>query len=366
MRFSCMIKAAAVAGLLVAPQGADAQEATASYGGLKVTVGAGSALLTLPDVDLILRINNNFNTLTKFENNDISEDFGYSLGGAVEIPAGGPASPVHSFVVQGFFSQINDDDNQTCVDGGINGRCSFMSPIDRPGVQDKFGFSPAGSLTTNTDREVDHFGVAIEAKRNLSTPRPRYVSLGFDYRAINQDLDVRSSVNSVFGTETFNYSESLDTDYYGIFAAFGGDYVLPLVGNLTSGLGLQSKFRLWGGAYLADTDYSGSSTVAGPGVGGAAGSGALSLSSDDVAFIGGLTLETVKRIGSRTALSLRSDYTYYSWVPDMQYDDTDAGGVAGNTGFNAVTRIGDDDAFSMQTMLRLTIGLGPQELYTNN
>lgn len=348
--------------MLAAPVSAQNQ-GSMQVGGATVSVGVGAELLTLPDIDLILRINNSFNTLNKFENNDISDTYGLSFNGSLEFPIFSQGANPKTLVVSGFYGQIDNTDTQACIDGGVNLRCSFMSPIDRPGLQDKYGFSPAAPLITRTKREVDHHGISVEAKRALASLQPRYISLGLDYRAINQDVDVNSSVASVFGTETFLYQEDLDTNYYGVTAAFGGNYSLPLVGSMTSGLGLQSSFKLWGGIYYTDTDYSGRSTVAGPGVGASAGSAALSLSRDDTAFIGGLTLETSKRLGKRSAITLRSDYTYYSWVPDMSYDDTDSGGVAGNTGFNAVTSIGDDDAFSARTTLRLTIQLGPDSVF---
>ena len=92
----------------------------------------------------------------------------------------------------------------------------------------------------------------------------------------------------------------------------------------------------------------------------------MSLSNDDVAFIGGLTLETRKKIGRLATLSLKSVYEYYSWVPDMRYNDVDTLVCCGGlqfTGPNDGTRIGDDDAFSMRTSLRLTIKLGPDSVF---
>ena len=79
-----------------------------------------------------------------------------------------------------------------------------------------------------------------------------------------------------------------------------------------------------------------------------------------MAFIGGLTLETRKRIGRRATLSLKSDYEYYSYVPDMNYNDTINGNVL--LGPNVGTTIGDSDAYAMRTSLRLTIKLGPREI----
>ena len=45
----------------------------------------------------------------------------------------------------------------------------------------------------------------------------------------------------------------------------------------------------------------------------------LSKSSDDLAFIGTISLETRKQIGLRTSLSLWTDYEYISSVPEMHY-----------------------------------------------
>ena len=149
--------------------------------------------------------------------------------------------------------------------------------------------------------------------------------------------------------------DSIDTRYYGAYLAWGGDYAPFLFRNLWNKLGLQSSFRLRGGVYHVEADYDGVSDISQfetP--------RSLSLSTSDVAFIGGLVLETRKQIGRRSALSLSSTYEYYSWVPRMRYSDFDAGIM---TGPNVGTSIGDDDAFSMRTSLRLTIGLGPRTLF---
>ncbi len=84
----------------------------------------------------------------------------------------------------------------------------------------------------------------------------------------------------------------------------------------------------------------------------------LSLSENNTAFIAGLTLETRKQLNPRTTLSLRSDYSHYSWVPVMRYNDV----VGASTGPNAGTSIGSDSAFSTRTTLRLTIKLGPRAI----
>ncbi len=108
------------------------------------------------------------------------------------------------------------------------------------------------------------------------------------------------------------------------------------------------------GVYDASTDYNGRFLPNG------ALSTKLDLSQDDVAVIAGLKFETRKQISQRASLSLLSEYEWYSFVPDMKYND-------GDTGTNGIinrTHIGDGDAFSNRTSLRLNIGLGPAALYS--
>jgi hypothetical protein len=56
----------------------------------------------------------------------------------------------------------------------------------------------------------------------------------------------------------------------------------------------------------------------------------------------------------RTSLSLWTDYEYISSVPKMRYADDDG----------HPTRIDDEGIFASRTMLRLNIGFGSSELYT--
>ena len=78
----------------------------------------------------------------------------------------------------------------------------------------------------------------------------------------------------------------------------------------------------------------------------------LSASTDDLAFIGTISLETRKQIGMRTSLSLWTDYEYISSVPKLRYADE-----------NRPTRIDDEGVFASRTMLRLNIGFGSSQLY---
>ena len=70
------------------------------------------------------------------------------------------------------------------------------------------------------------------------------------------------------------------------------------------------------------------------------------------------------RIGRRTTVSLKNAGEYYSYVPSMAYNQVDvsAGGTTAIGGQRG-TMIVDDEAFSASSMLRLTIGLGPDAIY---
>ena len=181
--------------------------------------------------------------------------------------------------------------------------------------------------------------------------RNDYFIVGADVRGIDQDNTLRSSVGPAF-----SYKETLDTTYTGGYIGVGGEYsfgFIPFVGSAVKGvgglydrLGLRTFINLRAGLYNADTDYDGRFA-----------SGSfdfrLSKSNDDLAFIGTVSLETRKQIGMRTSLSLWTDYEYISSVPEMRYADD-----------NRPTRIDDDAIFASRTMLRLNIGLGSQQLYS--
>lgn len=319
-------------------------------GNATVTVGGGPAILTLPDIDFISTANGaNNNTISKLETDDIDGDVGYSISGEVTLPVGGSGAVADTVAVRGFYANIDSGDRLSCT-GTASVTCAVDSII--AGGAGSIFTAVGATLTADTGRDVDQWSAAIEARRDVGNGAPRYVALGADIRGIDQDTTISVSFNAA---PQVTYGEDLDTRYYGAYAAIGGDYKPLLFKGLWSRLGLTSSFRLQGGVYAAETDYDGRYVNFGV----FPGSSTLSLSDDDVAFIGGLTLETRKRIGARAALTLTSEYEYYSWVPEMLYNDLNVTGTAINTG----TSIGDDDAFSMRTMLRLTIGLGPRDLY---
>jgi hypothetical protein len=228
--------------------------------------------------------------------------------------------------------------------------CVVVSPTGSPiGI---------GSFVTKTDRDVDYWGGSAEAKFGRMEPvqvRPNfmrydYFLAGADVRGIDQDNSLRGRGNVI----SYNYKEQLDTTYYGGYVGFGGEYSLGFLGagGLWDSLGLRSYYSGRAGLYSANTDYSGRFDPLTSGFPVTH----LSLSDNELAFIGSVSFETRKQFSPRTSLSLWTDYEYISSVPSMRYTD---GGITSNR----LTRIEDEGEFATRTMLRLNIGLGPAPLY---
>jgi hypothetical protein len=314
---------------------------TATFGGTTLWVGGGVQFLSLPDI----RFTQAGGHRQKNSDSDWL-DFGGATGGGFETALGFWGGYRVTGGIKGFWANVETDDHSNC-----NGNCVVFDPATGAG----FG---SGKLSTKTDRDADYWDTQAELKFGRPEPvstkpnfyRNDYFIIGADVRGIDQDNTLHSSVGTAF-----KYKESLDTNYYGGYLGFGGEYsfgfvpflgsALKGVGGLYDRLGLRTFINIRGGLYSADTDYDG--VFAGPI------SSRLSKSNDELAFIGTVSLETRKQLGMRTSLSLWTDYEYISSVPKMRYAD----------GSGRPTEIDDEGVFASRTMLRLNIGLGPQSLY---
>ena len=366
-----VIAGAALASLIMSIPSKAQDAGSVQVGDATISVGGGTAILTLPDIPSFVSlagvtVPSSFQTGTFKLSKGFDDEIGGNINAAIEVPVGGPAT----MALGGFWSTIEGSTTATCLDGDFNNLCMFAPLVDNPNTPQRSLTSAIGqTISTATEREVDHWGVSLEAKWDgtpdisgvTRAPHRRHLALGAEVRGIDQTLDVEI-INTRPGFTPATYAETLETRYYGIYAAWGRDYSLPFFKRMLGAMGLQSSFLLRGGIYHAETDYDGSLVDGTSALQQA--TSALSLSRSEVAFIGGIVLETTKRIGQRAALSLKSEYEYYSYVPDMAYNQVDAS----NTGVTAIggqagTVIGEDDAYSMRTSLRLTIGLGPRDLY---
>jgi hypothetical protein len=342
MRHPIRVFAAAALGAAVFAPAAQAQDmTTATFNGTTIWVGGGVQFLSLPDIRYT------FANGRRQKNSESDwADFGGAAGGGFETALGFWGGYRVTGGIKGFWANVETDDRKRCNDGCV--------VIDPTGANT---FNP-GTLNTKTDREADYWGVQAELKFGRAEPvhvkpnfyRNDYFIMGADVRGIDQDNTLRSSVGTVF-----SYKENLDTTYYGGYIGVGGEYsfgFIPILGSAVKGvgglydrLGLRTFINLRGGLYSADTDYDGRFT--GPVA------TKLSKSTDDLAFIGTISLETRKQIGMRTSLSLWTDYEYISSVPKMRYANDDG----------RPTQIDDEGVFASRTMLRLNIGLGSQQLY---
>jgi hypothetical protein len=344
MRTSIGLLAATVMGVAAFVPAAHAQDmTTATFNGTTIWVGGGVQFLSLPDIKFTERNG-------RKQQNSESDwlDFGGAAGGGIETALGMWGNSRVTGTIKGFFANVETDDRKRCSGGPT--ACAFFDPASG------LGFATS-SLSTKTDREADYWGGQAEFKFGRAEPvyekpnfyRNDYFIVGADVRGIDQDNRLRSPVGIDF--TSFTYRESLDTTYVGGYVGLGGEYSFGFipgvknVGGFYDRLGLRTFVSARAGLYNADTDYNGRFAT------GSFGS-RISKSTDELAFIGTVSLETRKQIGMRTSLSLWTDYEYISSVPQIRYADE-----------NRPTRIDDEGVFASRTMLRLNIGLGSAQLY---
>jgi hypothetical protein len=322
--------------------------------------GGGIATLSLPDIRFgVKKEEPGGETVHKLSNDN---NFGDEIGGVLSGEFTLPLSNSSAVAFSGFWASIDGSDTVHCA-STLDERCTITDIVDDP--ESAAPLPPSGSeLTQRTSRDVDNWGAQAELRAYLRPQgflREFYAEVGPDFRGINQDISIRSSVPEVFDGL---YKENLDTTYYGAFIAVGGEY--SLFPQLASSLGLRSFIKARVGVYDAHTDYDGHFEQDFDEVFAAIEpiSSRLSLSDDKATVIGGLSFETRKQFGPRTSLSLLSEYEWYSSVPEMRYNHTDAFPGGALPGKVDGTKIDYDSAFATRTMLRLNIGLGPSTLYT--
>ena len=325
---------------------------TATYGGTTIWVGGGVQFLSLPDVRFVGKgPPGDFRRQKNLEGD--FWDFGGAGGGGIETALGYWGDMRMSGAVKGFFANVETDDRTNCR----TATCTIVDP-----AFGEIGFGPP-VLTTKTDRDADYWGGQIEFKFARAEPvhvkpdfyRNDYFIVGADIRGIDQDISLRGHFG---GASIYSYKETLDTTYYGGYIGIGGEYsfgfipfidpALKNVGGVYDRLGLRTFISARAGLYSAETDYDGRFAFQFMPF-----NSRISQSDDELAFIGSISLETRKQLGTRSSLSLWTDYEFISSVPEMRY----------NNGAGRPTRISDDSVFASRTMLRLNIGLGPTQLY---
>lgn len=352
------LTAAAVGGLIASLSLVSSAQATGD-----VWVEGSYEALALPDVrfvnDYFFQTSVGGVASQEFRNDDGDFD-GFRIdGGISNIPIMGGA---YMAGVKGFFAWHDDKSELQCTHpSAVPGNFCFVTPLtDNPAISQvvSVGGGSAGGNTMQftTDREVNHWGMALEVVQG-----PMGLKAGPAFRRIDQDLTITSREISAGsgGPDPYQltYREDLDTNYWGAFV--GSVIEFPLGG----GWSLQADGEA--GLYWANTDYSGSYVVTNAYI--VAGTlnpnvnQSLSLESDKLAFIGVLKAALEKDF-DMFKLAGFGRVEYISSAPDVGYNELDifAGGVA-IQGPEEETRLGEGFAYTASVGGRVTVPLGSDQ-----
>ena len=270
--------------------------------------------------------------------------------------------------LKGFYGYSRNTQNLTCGPGagaGPAGFCDVLPLFDsNPNpllgtAQNIFG-SANGGMTFVTRRRADHWGIALELQpdRGFSafgaagpaiTKAPATVvqaftpKYGLAFRRIGQNISI-TATDVVFGT-SLNYSERLDTNYWGSY--LGLTVAHPVAGLI---------FSLDGeaGLYWAQTSYNGTMLTSAVNTGNTA----LTLSKNRAAFIGIAKAAVDKDFGTwKAGVFARAEW--YSYAPEMNYNSLDVNGAFTNFSGpnNGGTTIGNSSAWTWSVGSRVAIKL---------
>lgn len=175
--------------------------------------------LSLPDVKFVKdsfldAANTNGDVTSEFTNDDGDFD-GFRIDGGIDnIPIMGGA---YRGGVKGFFAGHDQTSNLQCAGftAPASQGCIANPLIDTPGVLEFVGNQFGTTHLFTTDRDVNHWGVALEVAWGSMGLRA-----GPAFRRINQDLTITGRASSFGGVpDTFQltYSEDLVTNYWGAF-----------------------------------------------------------------------------------------------------------------------------------------------------
>jgi len=313
--------------------------------------------LNLADVNFV-----NDSLVTPIGTFDVREEFvndngmfnGFRFdGGIANIPVMGGA---YVMGVRGFFAWHDDKTDLECgpnIPFGSSGTSCVAQPlVDDPTIFQGLTYAGGGIQQFTTERDVDHWGVAIDIAQG-----PNGLRAGPAFRQIDQDLKITGrQINPGAPPDPFQltYSEDLETNYWGAFVAADGAI------DLGGGWSLQGDAEA--GLYWADTDFSGNYVVTNGVLLGATTnpnvSQSLSLDSNELAFIGVVKAALEKDFGA-FKLAGFGRVEYISSAPDVAYNDLDTGpGGPPAQGPDDETRLGERYAYTISTGARVIVPLG--------
>ncbi len=326
-----------------------------------LNTGVSYGYLFLPEIRMMARTDGGLTTTTGHFTNHEGQVDGYQVDLALDqIQLQNPfGDDKANLSLKGFYGRYKGTDITDC-NFTASTDCLFVNIQDTVlNVDNNTG--PFGTWLARTRRDVAHWGVAIEAPLlyEMSTSSlkdsgkvvvPTSWKFGVAMKAIEQDTNLFAIDTSV--PDPVDYDETLDTFYYGVYAAYSRKYHIQpdLALNVTAE----------GGLYYADTNYEGYYVAYLP-IGGGAyilDSGVAYDAHQQEAFIGSLQLELTKKYDWGN-FTLNGKAEYYSYAPRIKYNDHDQGGgaILDLVGRQQGTSITNDDAYALSFGGRFSIPL---------
>ena len=259
-----------------------------------------------------------------------------------------------SFNLAGYYGRYDTTQHTSCDSSAIVGNCIYFNIFDSvPGDVNSF---TTGSITrTKTNRTVDAWGIAIETQfdENEASSPAGLISgapfrVGLAIKALQQETHL--SVYETNGSETVDYNEDLDTFYYGGYISF--------LRTLDLGAGTSLGLNAEAGAYFANAKYKGryDGFLQCGACGSAIDRATEKDSHRDFSFIGSVRLDLNREFAWGT-IGLFAEGEYYSFVPEMLYNNNDSGAGPDITGPHVGTSIGEGDAYSYSVGARMNVPL---------
>lgn len=321
--------------------------------GVVITADVGASYLNLPGIKYGLITDTSIQELFAIQSNHDGNLWGVRVGAGLHTTLGEIAGIRTTAAVKGFYSW--HDDNQIALCDSIVGvqRCAWGNIVDDPDIGDRFGISSGDDVLYTTNRKVYHWGVALESRFGTSLLNVQdqvagiVPKLGLDYRRIDQNTLIVGSV-VIDPTVNVQYKEDLDTGYLGPYAGLAGQYELSP--------GLTVKIDAQAGVYWARAEYDGNyvTSFTSPGFNSV---GSLSLTKDRAALVAAVSLNLTQKFDG-FAFTLFSKGEWYSWAPELAYDnDDEATIVASRPGFVNSTYIDNGQAWSYVGGARLNVPL---------
>ncbi|MCC7251991.1 hypothetical protein [Hyphomicrobium sp.] len=246
--------------------------------------------------------------------------------------------------VKGYYAEHDGDQVISCQTLTLAQACNRMPLFDPdPNLQSSVGYG-AGVAVYESKLDTRTWGIALEAQTAGSKPifGVADLKLGAGYRRIDTEFTINGGRVSGGAPVPFTLDEDNGTGYLGGYVGAGS--TLPL------GAGFVLTIDAEVGVYWAHTEYDGQYTSAGM-VGVAQ---SLSLERDEAAAVAALKLGFEKDFGSfQVAVFGRGEY--YSYAPEMRYNEIDRVGGVALGGIRDGTTIGDGDAWTASAGGRVTV-----------